>query len=104
MAQQTQKKVSLRPLGDRLLVQRVEQKETLKGGIILPDSAKKKQEVAIVVTIGSGKITDDGKTLPMPVKAGDKVLMDKYSGQEVTVDDEEYVVLRAGDIIATIEE
>ena len=104
MAQQTQKKVSLRPLGDRLLVQRVEQKETLKGGIILPDSAKKKQEVAIVITIGSGKITDDGKTLPMPVKVGDKVLMDKYSGQEVTVDDEEYVVLRAGDIIATIEE
>jgi len=103
MTQQTQKKVSLRPLGDRLLVQRIEQEETLKGGVILPDSAKKKQEVAVVVAIGSGKITDDGKTLPMPVKVGDKVLMDKYSGQEVTVDDEEYVVLRAGDIIATIE-
>lgn len=103
MTQQTQKKVSLRPLGDRLLVQRIEQEETLKGGIILPDSAKKKQEVAVVVAIGSGKTTDDGKTLPMPVKVGDKVLMDKYSGQEVTVDDEEYVVLRAGDVIATIE-
>lgn len=103
MTEQTQKKVSLRPLGDRLLVQRIEQEETLKGGIILPESAKKKQEVAVVVAIGSGKITDDGKTLPMPVKAGDKVLMDKYSGQEVTVDDEEYVVLRAGDVIATIE-
>jgi len=103
MTQQTQKKVSLRPLGDRLLVQRIEQEETLKGGIILPDSAKKKQEMAVVVAIGSGKTTDDGKTLPMPVKVGDKVLMDKYSGQEVTVDDEEYVVLRAGDIIATVE-
>lgn len=103
MTQQTQKKVSLRPLGDRLLVQRIEQEETLKGGIILPDSAKKKQEMAVVVAIGSGKTTDDGKILPMPVKVGDKVLMDKYSGQEVTVDDEEYVVLRAGDIIATVE-
>ncbi|WP_316358323.1 co-chaperone GroES [Candidatus Neptunichlamydia sp. REUL1] len=103
MTQQTQKKVSLRPLGDRLLVKRIEQEETLKGGIILPDSAKKKQEMAIVVAIGSGKTTDDGKNLPMPVKVGDKVLMDKYSGQEVTMDDEEYVVLRAGDIIATIE-
>ena len=104
MTQKAEKKISLRPLGDRLLVQRIEQEETLKGGIILPDSAKKKQEVATVIAIGSGKITDEGKTLPMPVKVGDKVLMDKCSGQEVTVNDEEYVVLRAGDVIATIEE
>ncbi|MCB1107193.1 MAG: co-chaperone GroES [Chlamydiia bacterium] len=104
MTQQTQKKVSLRPLGDRLLVQRVEQEETLKGGIILPDTAKKKQEIAVVIAVGKGKVTDEGKTLPMPVKVGDKVLMDKYSGQEVTVEDEEYVVLRASDIIATVED
>ena len=104
MTQQTQKKLSLRPLGDRLIVQRLEQEETLKGGIILPDSAKKKQEIAAVVAIGKGKINDEGKTLPMPVNVGDKILMDKYSGQEVTIDDEEYVVLRAGDVIATVED
>lgn len=104
MSQQTEKKVSLRPLGNRVLVQRVEQEETLKGGIILPDTAKKKQEVATVVAVGNGKTTPEGKKLPMPVKVGDKVLMDKYSGQEVTVDNEEYVVLRSDDIIAIIEE
>lgn len=103
MSQQTEKKVSLRPLGDRVLVQRIEQEETLKGGIILPDTAKKKQEMAIVIAIGKGKTTTEGKTLPIPVKKGDQILMDKYSGQEITVDDEEYVVLRSDDIIAIIE-
>ncbi|QVL57218.1 MAG: co-chaperone GroES [Simkaniaceae bacterium] len=101
MSQKT--KVSLRPLGDRLIVQRLEQEETLKGGIILPDTAKKKQEMAKVIAVGKGKTTDEGKPLPMPVKVGDTILMDKYSGQEVTVDDEEYIVLRADDVIATIE-
>ena len=104
MTQKTEKKVSIKPLGDRVLVQRVEQEETLKGGIILPDSAKKKQEMAIVISIGKGKITSEGKTLPMPVNNGDKILMDKYSGQEVTVDNEEYVVLRSDDIIAIIQD
>ncbi|MEM8727330.1 MAG: co-chaperone GroES [Chlamydiota bacterium] len=102
MSQQT--KVSLRPLGDRLIAQRVEQEETLKGGIILPDTAKKKKEMAKVVAIGKGKITDKGNVLPMPVKVGDTILMDKYSVQEVNIDDEEYIVLRAGDVIATIED
>ncbi|MCB1081500.1 MAG: co-chaperone GroES [Simkaniaceae bacterium] len=104
MTQQTQKKVSLKPVGNRVLVQRMEKEETLKGGIILPETAKKKQEVALVIAVGSGKTTPEGKVLPMPVKKGDKVLMDKYSGQEVTVDNEEYVVLRSDDIIAIIEE
>lgn len=104
MNQKTEKKVSLRPLGNRVLVQRVEQEETLKGGILLPESAKKKQELALVLSVGNGKTTPEGKTLPMPVKNGDKVLMDKYSGQEVTVDNEEYVVLRSDDIIAIIED
>lgn len=102
MSQKT--KVSLRPLGDRLIVQRLEQEETLKGGIILPDAAKKKQEMAKVIAIGNGKTTDEGKVLPMPVKLGDTVLMDKYSGQEVSIDDEEYIVLRADDVIAIIED
>lgn len=102
MSQKT--KTALRPLGDRLIVQRLEQEETLKGGIILPDTAKKKQEMAKVIAVGKGKTTEEGKTLPMPVEIGDTILMDKYSGQEVSVDDEEYIVLRADDVIATIEE
>lgn len=100
MSQKT--KVSLRPLGDRLIVQRLEHEET--GGIILPDTAKKKQETAQVIAVGKGKTTDEGKILPMPVKVGNTILMDKYSGQEVTVDDEDYIVLRADDVIATIED
>lgn len=102
MAQQTAKKLTLKPLGNRVLVQRLEQEETLKGGIILPDSAKKKQETAKVVAIGPGATTPEGKEIPIPVKIGDTILMDKYSGQEVTLDDEEYVIVRADDIIAII--
>ena len=102
MAQQAAKKTTLKPLGNRVLVQRLEAQETMKGGIILPDSAKKKQETAKVVAIGSGKRLDDGKVVPIPVNVGDVILMDKYSGQEVTIDDEEYMILKADDIIATI--
>ena len=104
MTQQAAKKITLKPLGNRVLVQRLEAQETLKGGIILPDSAKKKQETARVMAIGPGKKLEDGKVLPMPVKVGDVILMDKYSGQEVTIDDEEYMILKADDIIAIIEE
>lgn len=104
MAQETVKKISLKPLGNRVLVQRLEAEETLKGGIILPDSAKKKQETARVVAIGPGKKLEDGKVIPISVKVGDLILMDKYSGQEVTLDDEEYVIVKADDLIAVIEE
>ncbi|MCK4934986.1 MAG: co-chaperone GroES [Simkaniaceae bacterium] len=104
MTQQTAKQTKLKPLGNRVLVQRLEQEETLKGGIILPDSAKKKQETAKVVAVGSAQKTKDGTTLPMPVKVGDLVLMDKYSGQEVTVDDQEYMIVKADEIIAIIED
>lgn len=104
MTQQAAKKITLKPLGNRVLVQRLEPEEKMKGGIILPDSAKKKQESARVMAIGPGKRLDDGKVLPIPVKVGDVVLMDKYSGQEVTIDDEEYMILKADDIIAIIEE
>ena len=103
MIQQATKKTTLKPIGNRVLVQRIEAAETLKGGIILPDSAKKKQETAKVIAIGSGKKLDDGKILPIPVNVGDVILMDKYSGQEVTVDDEEFMILKADDIIAIIE-
>jgi chaperonin GroES len=103
MNQQTVKKTTLKPLGNRVLVQRLEPEDSVKGGIILPDSAKKKQETARVIAIGSGKKLEDGKCLPIPVNVGDVILMDKYSGQEVTVDDEEFMILKAEDIIAIIE-
>lgn len=104
MTQQAeQKKISLKPLGYRVLTQRLEQEETLKGGIIVPDSAKQKQETAKVIAIGQSKKTEDGKEIPIPVKVGDHILMDKYSGQEVTIDDEEYIIVKADDIIAIIE-
>lgn len=99
-----EQKTSIRPMGDRVLVKRLEAEDTAAGGIILPDSAKKKQETAEVMALGTGKKEKDGSTRPMPVKIGDKILMDKYSGQEVTVDDQEFVIVRADDIIAIIEE
>jgi len=104
MTQQTEKKLALRPLGNRVIAQRLEPQETMKGGIILPDSAKKKQETAKVVAVGPGKRLDDGTVLPVSLKVGDIILTDKYSAQEVTIDDEEYIILKAEDIIATIEE
>lgn len=94
---------SLKPLGNRVLVRRLAAEEKLKGGIILPDTAKKKQEQAEVIALGSGKKDDNGKLIPMPVKVGDIILMEKYSGQEVTLNDEEFVILRADDIIAIVE-
>ncbi len=98
----TKTKTKLQPLSNRVLVRRLEKEETI-GGIILPDTAKKKQEQAEVIAIGKGKQDKNGKLIPMPVKAGDVILMEKYSGQEVTLDDQEYVILRADDIIAIIE-
>lgn len=96
-------KTKLKPLGNRVLLKRLEAEETVKGGIILPDSAKKKQETAEVIAIGTGKKDKEGKEIPFPIKVGDKVLMEKYSGQEVTVNDEELIILSADDIIAIVE-
>lgn len=90
-------KVKLKPMGKRVLVKRLDPEETVKGGIILPDTAKKKQETAEVIALGTEK------EVPFPVSVGDKVLMDKYSGQEVTLDGEELVILQAEDIIAIVE-
>ena len=94
----------LKPLGNRVLAKREEAEETLKGGIILPDSAKQKQETATVIAVGPGKKDKNGNLQAMPVKEGNKILLDKYSGQEVKLDDEEYLIVRADDIIAIIEE
>lgn len=102
-SQGTTRHVKLKPLGNRILVRRLAAEEKLKGGIILPDTAKKKQEQAEVVALGAGKKDKAGEYLPMPVKIGDIILMEKYSGQEVTLEDEEFVILRADDIIAIVE-
>lgn len=104
MAQtQTKTTTQLKPLGNRVLLRRLEPEETLKGGIILPDSAKKKQEQAEVIAVGPGKKDKDGKLVLMPVKIGDIVLMEKYSGQDVTVEDEEFVIVKADDLIAIVQ-
>lgn len=102
MAQETAKKTKLRPLGNRVLAKRLEKEETTKGGIILPDSAKQKQETAEVIAVGPGSTSKEGKAVPVPVQVGDKILMDKYAGQEVTLDDEEYIIVRGDDIIAIV--
>jgi len=94
--------LKIKPLSDRVIVKRLDAQET-KGGIILPDTAKKKQEQAEVVAIGEGKKDKEGTLMSMPVKVGDIILMEKYSGQEVTFEEQQYVILRADDIIASIE-
>lgn len=101
--QQTALKTQLKPLGNRILVRRLVQEEKLKGGIVLPDSAKKKQEQAEVIAVGPGKKDKNGQLIAMPVKLGDIILMEKYSGQECTLDDEALVIVRSDDIIAIIE-
>ncbi len=99
---QTATKLTLKPLGNRVVAQRLEQEEVLKGGLVLPDSAKKKQEKAKVLAVGPGTPTKEGKIIPVPVNVGDIILMDKYAAQEVTIDDEEYVIVKADDIIAIV--
>lgn len=98
-----EKKTTLRPLGNRVLLRRLAAEETLKGGIILPETAKKKQEHAAVIAVGPGKQDKNGQLSPIPVKPGDIVLIEKYSGQEITLDGEEYVIARGDDLIAIIE-
>mgnify|MGYP001803080431 CR=1 FL=1 len=100
--QAEKKKISLRPIGFRVLAKRLEEEETLKGGIIIPDSAKKKQETLVVIRVGQPQVVD-GKEIAIPVQEGDHILMDKYSGQEVTIDEEEYIIIIADEIVAIVE-
>jgi len=95
--------MKLKPLGDRVLVKRLEQEEVTKGGIIIPDSAKEKPMKGEVIAVGPGKIGDDGKHLKMHVDKGDLVLFNKYAGTEIKVDDEDFLVMREDDILAVIE-
>lgn len=99
----TMEKTKLQPLGNRVLVKRLPSEETLKGGILLPDTAKQKQEQAEVIAVGTGTKNKKGDLIPIPVKTGDIVLMEKYSGQEVTLNDEDYIIVKSDDLIAIIE-
>jgi chaperonin GroES len=96
-------KINLKPLGDRVIVKAMEAEEKTKGGIILPDTAKEKPIEGTIVAAGPGRVSDDGKIIKMEVKVGDKILYGKYSGTEVTVEGEEYLIMRESDIFAIIE-
>jgi chaperonin GroES len=91
----------LRPLHDRILVRRIEDDNARHGRIVIPDSAKEKPQEGKVIAVGNGRVTDEGKKIPLDVKAGDRVLFGKYSGSEVTVDDEEYLIMKEEDVLAT---
>ena len=93
----------IRPLQDRVIVQRVEEEEKTKGGIIIPDTAKEKPQEGKVVAVGKGKVNDEGKIMPLDVKAGDKILFGKYSGTEVKWNGEEYLIMREDDILGVLE-
>ena len=95
--------LNVKPLGDRILVEPVEEKEVKKGGIIIPDTAKEKPTEGIVRAVGPGKKDDDGKTIPIEVKEGDRVLITKYGGTEVKLDSKEYKILNSGDLLAIVE-
>jgi len=95
--------MKVKPLQDRVIVKRVEEEEKTKGGIIIPDTAKEKPQEGKVVSVGAGKVSDKGERIALEVKAGDRVLFGKYSGNEITIDGEEHLIMREDDIIATIE-
>lgn len=95
--------MKLRPLQDRILVLRVEEEATTKGGIIIPDTAKEKPAEGKVVAVGNGKVGDDGKRVPVELKAGDRILFGKYSGTEVKIEGEEHLIMREDDVLGVIE-
>ena len=94
--------MNVRPLHDRVLVKRLEEEEQVRGGIIIPDAAKEKPQEAEVVAVGPGKLQDSGERAPMDVSAGDRVLIGKYSGSDIKIDDEDMVILREDEILAVV--
>jgi len=96
-------KVKIRPLGDRVLVKPLDKEKQERGGLIIPDTAKEKPQEGEIVAAGKGKTTDDGKLLPMDVKAGDKVLYGKYSGTEIKIDGDDYLIMHQDDILGVLE-
>ncbi len=94
--------VNVTPLHDRVLVRRLEEKETVKGGIIIPDSAKEKPQEGEVVAVGAGKLNDKGERIQLDVKVGDRILFGKYSGNDIKIDDEEFLILKEDEILAKL--
>lgn len=95
--------MKIRPLQDRVIVKRLEEEETTKGGIIIPDTAKEKPQEGKVIAVGKGKVTEDGKVIPLDVKVGDRILFGKYSGTEIKIEGEEHLIMREEDILGIIE-
>jgi chaperonin GroES len=95
--------MKVRPLHDRIMVERLEEQEVKRGSIIIPDTAKEKPQEGKVVAVGAGKVGDDGKKIPLDVKTGNKILFGKYSGSEVKIDDKEYLIMREEDVLAILE-
>ena len=94
--------MKIRPLGDRILIKRIEEEEKTSGGIIIPDTAKEKPQEGKVIAIGQGRRTDDGKLLPLDVKRGDRVLFGKYAGTDVTIEGEEHLIIREDDVLGIV--
>jgi chaperonin GroES len=94
--------LKVRPLSDRVVVKALEEAETMRGGLYIPDTAKEKPQQGEVMAVGPGKLSDEGKKIDMELKVGDKVLYGKYSGTEVTVDGEQYLILRESDVLAVV--
>ena len=95
--------MKIRPLHDRILVERLEEQEVKRGGIIIPDTAKEKPQEGKVIAAGNGKVSEDGKKIALDVKAGDRIIFGKYSGSEVKIEDKEYLILREEDVLAILE-
>ncbi len=95
--------MKIRPLQDRIIVRRVDEEETTKGGIIIPDSAKEKPQEGKVIAVGKGKVSEDGKLQKLDVKKGDKVLFSKYAGTEVNIDGDEHLIIREDDVLGVVE-
>jgi chaperonin GroES len=96
--------MKVRPLHDRVLIKRIEEKETVKGGIIIPDSAKEKPQEGLVVAVGNGKILDNGTKVSLDVKEGDHILFGKYSGSDIKIEGEEYLILREDEVLGILAE
>ncbi len=95
--------MNIRPLHDRVVVKRLEEEQTTPGGIVIPDTAKEKPQTGEVLAVGEGRVLDDGKVVPLDVKVGDKVLFGKYSGTEVTLGEDDYLIMREDDILAVLQ-
>jgi len=95
--------MKIRPLYDRIVVKRIEEQETVRGGIIIPDSAKEKPQEGEVVAVGNGKRMEDGKLVPLDVKAGDRILFGKYSGNDIKLDGEEYMIMREDEVLGVLD-